>query len=340
MLPRQAEIRGFGEKFQSMDRFSTLALLRILQNTEIDTLTPQDTSSGLQDFDQTIGLYADQRNIELTSRLIEAELTRFLDPENPQENFPVINLLDRHLAALAYLCGQSTEDTSFMEWLDYTLGAFNRDRFLDIFYDGLMKRPGNSELDMNSRELLVSETLIRQMVSFGLWRAIEISKESQKVALRRRDKDRAYVGAVALDRFGQVIETAFRGEDANRSKHAENVLLDKLRATGKLAQVAIIAVSLEPCLTRSTKHHENLGHDKGCSTLLLETPVPVIAYVLTDQNDKGSGRGGDLLRQEQRILLRANHPVAIALESNLQSLPHLRNSGLAASALLGFADVS
>lgn len=254
-------------------------------------------------------------------------ISKFLTAK--EADYTILAELEQHLAALANIYGQvTTEKQVFTYCLSHTLGNWGMGHLKSIWNvvsQGEVTDKDRAR-DMSYRELMLVDVILRQIANFGLWRAIELSKQSYRVAEEDGNLGRAFVGAVALDYEGQILATGYRGDhSAVPSMHAENIMLNKLRDRKQLEDVAVVSVSLEPCLDRSPRHHEHLGHGLGCSQLLIDANIPVIAYILPDYNKKGKGRGGPLLRDNGKVVFVADHPSAISTLSNMQTLPHLRD---------------
>jgi pyrimidine deaminase RibD-like protein len=334
MLPRVEQGRSPDYlSDSSWNYFKAQALLRLLQREFNPLEDPRLAQQSNEDFMRTLEEYGDRRTIARQCEVVREHLTDFLFNKRAGSSSS-LQLLDRHLAATSYLAAQVADHDIFARVLKESLGNSITQRYQALAATTL--RQDTPGLTMNYRELGLVSTVFRNLVSYGMWKSIEVSKQSQAAALREH-KARAYVGSVALDSLGNILETGYRGEDSNRSRHSEDILLSKLQRSGLLSQAAVVAVNLEPCAVRSEKHREHLGHTKGCSQLLLESGVPIVGYVIGDGSRHDRGRGGEVLSDHDQVLVfQADVPLAIATAAGIQDLPHLNQVAMP----LEFAKIS
>ena len=304
---------------------------RLLREIALSPLDENEIEKAKRVLAKTIESYSDHRyrlnacsdvqnrmNVFLFSNVLMHEVSSPLDT------------LDTHLSAVSYYAAQSTSPTSMADYLTKSLSNGARKQVNEVLAE-LDKferaNPENraylpSSISPNQRDVLTAEAVLRGLVSFGMWKAIEASRLSASAAQKER-KNRAVVGSVALDLEGKVLETAYRGEDPNSSKHSEHILLEKLRKGGLVDKAFIVCVNLEPCLHRSEKHAAR-GCGVSCSQLLVNAGIPIVGYILTDDNPKQNGRGGKRLEEHDIMVFAADNPAAQALASSLQVLNHLR----------------
>lgn len=97
-----------------------------------------------------------------------------------------------------------------------------------------------------------------------------------------------YVGAVIADSDGSVIATAHRGETAP-GRHAEFIVLSKVKEMGRSLERAELFVTLEPCTAR--------GPNKTpCSHRIKESGLQTVHIGMLDPNPQILGRGETDLR--------------------------------------------
>jgi pyrimidine deaminase RibD-like protein len=182
--------------------------------------------------------------------------------------------------------------------------------------------------DQNFIERAIAEIVFKNIAGFGLWRSINKATASRQVFEEGGETcPRAFVGAVAMGWHGEVIATAYRGENINLAQHAEEILIKKIETLGKLGDVCMVASTLEPCKIRSERHRESLGHTKGCSTLLIESGIKAVVFLQNDPNGHGRGRGAENLQSHEILVLMGNDPAALHSAAVIQIYPHLQNQG-------------
>lgn len=95
------------------------------------------------------------------------------------------------------------------------------------------------------------------------------------------------VGAVALDKNGQIVATAAHHKAGE--SHAEAKLIEQCAANGSLDSIDTLCVTLEPC-----NHH---GHTPPCVDKIIQSGVKRIAIGAQDPNPHVRGGGTGKLRQ-------------------------------------------
>ncbi|MDD3287610.1 MAG: bifunctional diaminohydroxyphosphoribosylaminopyrimidine deaminase/5-amino-6-(5-phosphoribosylamino)uracil reductase RibD [Alphaproteobacteria bacterium] len=96
------------------------------------------------------------------------------------------------------------------------------------------------------------------------------------------------VGAVALDREGQILAVAAHKRE--KTPHAEAALIEICREKGVLDRVHTLCVTLEPC-----NHH---GHNPPCTEAILRSGIKNIAVGTRDPNPFVVGGGLERLQAE------------------------------------------
>ena len=95
------------------------------------------------------------------------------------------------------------------------------------------------------------------------------------------------VGAVALDKSGQVIETEIHHHAGGA--HAETRLLESCRLQNRLQDIATLCVTLEPC------NHE--GKTPPCTTAIINAGIKRVVIGTRDPNPCVTGGGIEFLQQ-------------------------------------------
>jgi pyrimidine deaminase RibD-like protein len=312
----------FTEKFGSMNESNDLAALladEAFVSTWLAWLTFGEVQPEFSD-------HMDEDEIKSECELIKNQCQKILDGNiSVQEVVGTLSKLDNHLAKAAENIGIFDGNSGFAEILKLTLpeGVINN---LKANINEVVQELKSPKL---SKENLVKKSVIyivlKNMVSLGLWRSlIMATKSAEKYKDDNETSDRAFVGAAAVGWNGEVIESAFRGEASPLAMHAEDSLLRKLEQSGKIAEVCIIASNLEPCNERNKKHESALGHCKGCSELITETNAPVVAFIQTDLNGSGRGRGKPRLEEAGKVVFIADNLRAQNGSASLQVYGHLK----------------
>lgn len=220
--------------------------------------------------------------------------------------------VERFWSASAYLAAVSPEIIDFPSVLYNSLGVKGHDIYQSLlpYYGVVLRQNPHNECCFQDPRLSLVDSVVRHTLGYGMWRALEISRRTSEEGY---DKPLRHVGAVGMNRRGEILAEGHRGQAGVRSRHAEENMLINLHRTGRESELFFAATNLEPCLERSQRHECMLGHRKGCSQLLLEAGVGFVGYLNTDLGESGKGRGASYLTDNGVVVFAADHPVAIEL---------------------------
>ena len=94
------------------------------------------------------------------------------------------------------------------------------------------------------------------------------------------------VGCALLDQQGRIITLA--AHHGAGQLHAEALAIKQARDAGRVAEIAAVVVTLEPC-----NHH---GRTPPCTEAILATPARLVVFAQADPNPKVAGQGAARLR--------------------------------------------
>lgn len=120
--------------------------------------------------------------------------------------------------------------------------------------------------------------------------AIKISIDLAKKCLPEdKDKPRPKVGAVII-KDGEIISTAYRGENTEKGAHAEFIAINKAKNKGISLNGATIVTTLEPCTQRSPT-------SEACADYILKNGLSQVIIGQLDPNPEIIGKGVLYLQQ-------------------------------------------